>query len=187
MEEVRMKKIIALVMTVVLLLGAAAAAESTERRVISWADYEEEASNIEGSFGTISAANLMIFVPAGWEDVQLTDEQTSGGTFLVLRNAGVEETDPSFCILNGQLLPVDIGVFKSMIQQTSPLSMEDVMLNSAEVTVYEVIDANGIGARGVAYSTVDGSRTLNFGFGPVTEANENLVSLMIASLQFPQE
>jgi len=177
-----MKKIIALVMVVAVLLGAVAVAENAQVKTISWADHEAETKDVAGQFASIGNTGIMVYMPSTWEDVKITEEQTKAGQLLNLHTKGLTVTDPNYCVLSGQLLPVPLASFKAAMQEKKPTTLEDVNLNGADVITY-TLEENGIKAIGVAYSTTDDAQTISFTFAPVTEANEKLVTMMVASLQ----
>lgn len=175
-----MKKIIALVMVVAVLLGAVAVAENAQVKTISWADHEAETKDVAGQFANIGNTGIMVYMPSTWEDVKITEEQTN--QLVTLRTANIAETDPNYCVLSGQVLPVPLASFKAALQEKTPATLEDAKLNGADVITYTV-EANGVKAIGVAYSTTDDAQTISFTFAPVTDANEKLVTMMVASLQ----
>ena len=76
----------------------------------------------------------------------------------------------------------DVSVVDLNVILKKPTTLEDVNLNGADVITY-TLEENGIKAIGVAYSTTDDAQTISFTFAPVTEANEKLVTMMVASLQ----
>ena len=176
-----MKKIIALIMTIALLLSAAAVAENAQpAKAYNWADYEEQAKEIGGEFVPVGGIGLKIFAPKGWEQVK--EAEVFG-----LRTAGVEETDPAFCILSVQVLPVAGDVFVEELKKTNPTYLAEEKLNDFDVISYDLAEVDGIKGQGVALTSKDGTKTVTFSFAPVTDANAKVIELIKASLQHEEE
>lgn len=177
-----MKKMIALVMTIALLLGTVAMAEGSTEKTINFADVESLAKTYEGQFHELADRGLSLFLPVNWIEVTPAQEQLDNGAILAL-HTDVAETDPAYCTLNGQIVMVPFDDFIAALEKTGALtSGEHVSLNGIPAYVYELKDTSGIMAKGIAFHANPDDRTMTFAFAPVTDANADVVSLIMGSM-----
>ena len=177
-----MKKMIALVMTIALLLGTVAMAEESTEKAINFADVESLAQTHEGQFHELEDRGLSLFLPGNWVEVTPAQEQLDNGAILAL-HTDVAETDPAYCTLNGQIVMVPFDDFIAALEKTGALtSGEHVSLNSIPAYIYELKDTSGIMAKGIAFHANPDDRTMTFAFAPVTDANADVVSLIMGSM-----
>ena len=83
-----MKKLFALILAVLMVLGcvAVASAEQAQTLQLNWEEYaaeieasEEAKATLAGDFGTMEEIALKLYIPAAFEQVELTDEDREAG------------------------------------------------------------------------------------------------------------
>ncbi len=142
-----MKKLVAVLMILCLVMtGVAAFAEETEQTVINWSDYEADAANIDGQFAHVSQTGLIMFIPAEFQDSEISEEALSGGTFMVLKTESEDRA-----VVSGQTVALDIDTFKASIEGQG-IQMWDTILNGLNCYQFNV-EAAGIVTSCIVFST----------------------------------
>ena len=104
-----MKKLFALILAVLMVLGctAVASAEQAQTLVLNWEDFageieasEEAKAALSGDFVTMEEIALKLYIPAAFEQVELTDEDREAGYIAYFamgedRGVGIQYVDVS--------------------------------------------------------------------------------------------
>ena len=154
--------------------GSAAAQEPT---VVNFSDYEAKAATMEGHFAKVSETGLMMFVPAEFKDMELSEEAKANGTFMILK---VDDKDVA---VTAQVLKIDIEKFAAVAAADghNPLP---VVINGVKYVAFNLAE-NGKVAANFALSTTDGN-TLVFSFActeNLKDAYTETFKMMVASMQ----
>ncbi len=169
-----MKKLFAALLSLSLILFSFAAF-AEEPVAVNWSEYEAQAAEIDGQFARIGDTGLKMFIPAQFKDTELSDETLAGGIFMVLKP---EEEN---AVVNAQVVPADIDVFKATLANQGVSTWETVV-NGISFTQFTV-ESNGILNASFALPTMQNT-TLVFSFTPANqEPYTSLFKVMAASLQ----
>ncbi len=170
-----MKKMFAALLSLCLMLSCIAAFAEAPAEVIDWSDYEAKAANEEGGFAEIGNTGLKMFVPARFQDTELSKETLESGIFMVLKPEGEN------AVVNAQVVPMDIDSFRATLEKQG-VTLWDVTVNGIRFTYFSV-ETNGAMTYSFALPTEENT-TLVFGFAAEDmEAYADLFKLMAASLQ----
>ncbi len=173
-----MKKLFAALLSLCLILSAFAAFAEEEPTIVNWSDYETQAAEMEGQFATIGSTGLKMFIPSQFKDTEISDETLASGIFMVLKP---EEEN---AVVNAQVVPMDIELFKATLDNQGVSTWETV-INGISFIQFTV-EADGILNASFALPTTENT-TLVFSFAPVNqEPYTSLFKVMAASMQIDE-
>ena len=175
-----MKNLFAALLCLCLMLtGIAALAEGSaqEPTVVNFSDYEAKAATMEGHFAKVSETGLMMFVPAEFKDMELSEEAKANGTFMILKVDGKDVA------VTGQLVKGDVEKVAAAAAADGH-STWNTIINGEKYVQFSVA-TNGTLTANFAFPTTDGN-TLVFTFAMaenLKDAYTDMFKVMAASLQ----
>ena len=167
---------IALMILCLMMTAIPAFAGEADPTAVNWSDYEADAAGIEGQFALVADTGLQMFIPAEFEDTDISEETLEGGTFMVLKTEKEEKA-----VVNAQIVPVEPDLFKAGMQNQGH-TVWDMVINGLPCFQFSV-ETEGVTTSCFAFGTDQGS-VLVFSFTLADqEPYTSLYKVMISSIQ----
>lgn len=180
LEEFLMKKIIIALFLTLVLFSSAFAQTTTEVPVINWADVEEAAADIEGSWYTFEYYNIDVWVPDVLVDTEVTEADGEGviSKFVTADNSAAMVLQ---YIEGNDGTPIE--EVAAGITEAGGKDVEICKLNGLDALTYSLPDIDGI------YVVVlpDAEDYLQFYFTPASDEGFNAVAMLITASIMPSE
>jgi len=171
-----MKKLFALVLSLCLLCSVAMA--ETAVKELNWADVEAKAAELGGDFVEFESIGYKMYIPAGFQSVDVPEEAANAGVAALLTNGTV-----NFSVSLISLEDMTPENYFAALQEAGATDIELGRINGIEAVTY-MLPANGVQTANVAITTADDSIMITFAFAPFD--NEDLqaeLPVIIASIQ----
>lgn len=176
-KKMKVKKLIAVLMSLCLILAAVAVfAEEAAPTVVNWNDHKADADGIDGQFARVADTGLVMFIPAEFKDTELSEETLAGGTFMVLKSEKEEKAT-----VTAQILDTEITLFKAGLEKQG-VKLYETLLNGLPCYQFNV-EAEGVTTSCFVFGTDQGSIVV-FSFTLSNEeAYNSLYKVMASSIQ----
>ena len=169
-----MKKLFALLLALCL-LGSFAMAETTEVTEVNWADVEGAASEVGGQFVTVEALSMAFWLPEGFVQSELTEDQEAMGFFAIFN------AEDNSGRIGMQFIEADGADVMDVIGEIEGASdAEPMLVNGLSCVNFDMKDMD---ATCLAFGTQNGN-ILVITFAPMS--NEDFAAkamLVVASIQ----
>ena len=170
-----MKKFLAILM-VLCMFACAAMAESAE---VNWADVEPSVAEagIEGNFVSVADLGIKMFVPAGFQEAELSDEDVQAGYISYLTT---EDQSAVMAIMYADLGGASLEDYANTLPQVGATEIEPGTINGIPVVTYDMPENNTLN---VAMLT-DTGYGIEFIFSPANDDGlKSVAAIMTASIQ----
>ena len=170
-----MKKFLAILM-VLCMFACAAMAEPAE---VNWADVEPSVAEagIEGNFVSVADLGIKMFVPAGFQETELSDEDVQAGYISYLTT---EDQSAVMAIMYADLGGASLEDYANTLPQVGATEIEPGTINGIPVVTYDMPENNTLN---VAMLT-DTGYGIEFIFSPANDDGlKSVAAIMTASIQ----
>lgn len=134
-----MKKLVSLVLVAVMML-CAVPAFATETTVVNWADLQEQGAETiaRGEFVVFDEIAVKMWVPAGLNAVELTDEDKESGYIAYFMP---EDESAALAVMYVDANGMTLEEYKAMLPDAGATEIEDVIVNGMPAITY-VLEEN---------------------------------------------
>ena len=134
-----MKKLVSLVLVAVMML-CAVPAFATETTVVNWADLQEQGAETiaRGEFVVFDEIAVKMWVPAGLNAVELTDEDKESGYIAYFMP---EDESAALAVMYVDANGMTLEEYKALLPDAGATEIEDVIVNGMPAITY-VLEEN---------------------------------------------
>lgn len=134
-----MKKLVSLVLVAVMMM-CAVPAFATETTVVNWADLQEQGAETiaRGEFVVFDEIAVKMWVPAGLNAVELTDEDKESGYIAYFMP---EDESAALAVMYVDANGMTLEEYKALLPDTGATEIEDVIVNGMPAITY-VLEEN---------------------------------------------